>query len=634
MNFAKTLIFFLSLGGWATAARTYFYLSWPSSLFLGVQSFIFVLYLSAIFNILLPGLIFVEITGLALLVFFQVKKSTGLTLRNCLIFLGYTVPFLIFTRAVPGEFKFTMSDEFPSWAANIKTMYAENSLGGISSATRGIANGFYQSYPPFQQLFQYAFLKAQNWSEANVQTAQNILVLTCLLGVAAIISEKTKSLTFPLWISAIAMYYLFGFTFSNLLADGLMAVQFAAAIAISTLDRRDTRVYVMWGIVTFNLILIKPTGFIFALCSTVFAVAMLLAKYYSENKGKLGKKKPSNSSFLKFAFIALPPVASYLSWQLHLRSISMNPGVEGASLSSINSPEFRERFKSTLSSYSENFFGSLYGPDNLAGITLATPKIVEILHISLFSIVAILCITQFILAFFDTAHSRSKQLTISLVFMFLAIFYQIFLIFLYLFFFGEYEGVRSAALVRYSSSFILAWAIFVLGRLFMHLARFRLRRILIPLVSISIMAVTPSAFANDIRKVESNPAKLQARLDVEKVAPLVTRHVEPDQKVYFIYQRSDGFEKYIFSYLVLPIYSNWACPSLGSPYYEGDVWTCNLALEEAIKGYDFLAVGNGDELFWAKNSKFLAPGSLESRQGLYRIFEKGDSLKLRQMPAQ
>ena len=84
---------------------------------------------------------------------------------------------------------------------------------------------------------------------------------------------------------------------------------------------------------------------------------------------------------------------------------------------------------------------------------------------------------------------------------------------------------------------------------------------------------------------------------------------------------------------MLPIYSNWTCPSLGNPYYEGDVWTCNLALEEAIKGYDFLAVGNGDVLFWAKNSKFLAPGSLESRQGLYRIFEKGDSLELRQMPA-
>ena len=632
MNFAKTLIFFLSLAGWATAARSYFYLSWPSSLFIGVQLFIFVLYLSALFEILLPGLLLAEISGLAFLVFFLIRKQSRLTLRNSLYVLGYTIPFLIFTRAVPKDFKFTMSDEFPSWAANVKTMFAENSLGGISSATRGIADGFYQSYPPFQQLFQYSYLKAQNWSEANVQIAQNILVLTCLLGVVAMISEKAKYLTFPLWISSIALYYLFGFTFSNLLADGLMAVQFAAAIAISTLDRRDIRVYVMWGIVTFNLILIKPTGFIFALCAAAFALAMLLVNNYSESETNLNMKKPSKASFMKFLFITIPPFVSYLSWQIHLRSISKNPGVEGASISSIGTPEFRERFTSTLSNYSKNFFGSLNGPDNLAGITLTTPKIVEILHISLFSILVILCITQLALALFEKPQARRKQVTISFVFIVLAIFYQFFLILLYLFFFGEYEGVRSAALVRYSSSFILAWAIFVLGRLFLYLARLKAKTILIPLVTLSIMVATPSAFANDIRKIESNPVKLQARLDVEKVTPLVTRYVKPDQKVYFIYQRSVGFEKYIFSYLVLPIYSNWACPSLGNPYYEGDVWTCNLALEEAINGYDFLAIGNGDDLFWAKNSNLLAPGSLESRQGLYRIINRGSSVELRQIP--
>ena len=632
MNFAKTLILFLSLAGWATAARSYFYLSWPSSLFIGVQLFIFVLYLSALFEILLPGLLLAEITGLAFLVFFLIRKQSRLTLRNSLYVLGYTIPFLIFTRAVPKDFKFTMSDEFPSWAANVKTMFAENSLGGISSATRGIADGFYQSYPPFQQLFQYSYLKAQNWSEANVQIAQSILVLTCLLGVVAMISEKAKNLTFPLWISSIALYYLFGFTFSNLLADGLMAVQFAAAIAISTLNRRDFRVYVMWGIVTFNLILIKPTGFIFALCAVVFAIAMLLVNNYSESKSKLDKKQPSRASVMKLLLIATPPLASYLSWQIHLRSISKNPGVEGASISSIGTPEFRERFTLTLSSYAKTFFGSLHGPDNLAGITLATPKIVEILHISLFSTLVILCLSQFFFAFTEKSESRNKQITISFVFAFLATFYQIFLIFLYLFFFGEYEGVRSGALVRYSSSFILAWAIFVLGRLFLYLARLKVKTILIPLVTLSIIVATPSAFANDIRKIESNPTKLEARLDVERVTPLVTRYVKPDQKVYFIYQRSDGFEKYIFSYLVLPIYSNWACPSLGNPYYEGYVWTCNLALEEAIKGYDFLAIGNGDDLFLAKNSKFLARGSLESRQGLYRIVKRGDFVELRQLP--
>ena len=298
----------------------------------------------------------------------------------------------------------------------------------------------------------------------------------------------------------------------------------------------------------------------------------------------------------------------------------------------MGTPEFRERFTSTLSSYAKNFFGSLHGPDNLAGITLATPKIVEILHISLFSILVILCITQLVLALFEKPQARRKQLTTSFVFISIAIFYQIFLILLYLFFFGEYEGVRSAALVRYSSSFILAWAIFVLGRLFHYLAQLKPKTVLVSLATLSIIAATPSAFANDIRKIESNPAKLQARLDVERIVPIIEKYVRIDQKVYFIYQKSDGFEKSIFSFLTLPTISNWNCASVGKPYYNGDVWTCDLALDAAIKDYDFLAVGNGDDVFWARNSKFLAPGSLDARQGLYRIIQSGDSIELRELP--
>ena len=151
-------------------------------------------------------------------------------------------------------------------------------------------------------------------------------------------------------------------------------------------------------------------------------------------RNKLNKKQRSKDSVMKFVFIVMPPFVSYFSWQIHLRSISKNPGVEGASISSIGTPEFRERFTLTLSSYAKNFFGSLHGPDNLAGITLATPKIVEILHISLFSILVILCITQLVLALFEKPQARRKQLIISVVFISLAIFYQFFLIFSHILF--------------------------------------------------------------------------------------------------------------------------------------------------------------------------------------------------------
>jgi hypothetical protein len=140
--------------------------------------------------------------------------------------------------------------------------------------------------------------------------------------------------------------------------------------------------------------------------------------------------------------------------------------------------------------------------------------------------------------------------------------------------------------------------------------------------------IAPSALANEIREIESNPTKLAARLDVENIVPKVLSNVSQDEKTYFIYQKSDGFEKYIFSYLILPLTSNWACPSLGSPYYKGDVWTCPMDLPEALEGYDFLAVGNGDARFWAENAEFLAPGSAAERQGLYRLSFNAGRLSL------
>jgi hypothetical protein len=197
-----------------------------------------------------------------------------------------------------------------------------------------------------------------------------------------------------------------------------------------------------------------------------------------------------------------------------------------------------------------------------------------------------------------------------------------------MFFFGEYEGVRSGALVRYSSSFLLAWAIFVFALVVIRVSELKWKTATLPIIGLGLLLIAPSAFSNEIRKIEPNPTKLPARLDVEKITPQVLNQVDQGEKTYFIYQKSDGFEKYVFSYLILPRTSNWACPSLGSPYYKGDVWTCSMSLPEALKGYDFLAVGNGDARFWAENAKFLTPDSAADRQGLYRVSFNSGSLSL------
>jgi hypothetical protein len=612
-------MFFLNLLGWMSLAQKLFGTSRTGSFFVGIQLLIFTLYVVALLNLLLLGVYLVEILGISVFCATLYEKRKSIRFLQTIRHSYYLIPFLAFTVTIPKDFRFTMSDEFPSWAANIKTMFAENSLGGINSATRTIAEGFYQSYPPFQQLFQYLFLKNTSWSESNVQTAQNILALTLLLGSAALILNQNSALIFPTWIASISLYFLFGFTMSNLLADGLLAVQFAACLGFTISNKGKMRDYLLLALLVSNLILIKPTGFILAFCALILSISVLASSRGVTNKLDAWKKLT--------ILLSLPGI-TYLSWQLHLRLIQLNPGAESFSLASLASEQTRVRWTRTWASYKSNFFGSLHGEDNLAGISSTAPKVVQVFHISLFSILAILAVTHIFLALMTNQLEKKLALRNAILILSLAIFYQIFLLSLYMFFFGEYEGVRSAALVRYSGSFFLAWAILVIGMLMKQLGGLRFSSLLITATTFVVLLAAPSALAHEISGRYTDLNKLPDRLNVEKLLLPTLESISKNAKIYYVYQGSNGYEKYIYSYLVLPRGSNWSCPSLGKPLYEGDGWTCDLTLPRVLQGYDYLAVGKADLKFWQANTQFLSRGSLPSMRGLYRVSYESGSLQL------
>lgn len=615
-------LFCLTLLGWMILAHKLFSTNRAGSFFIGVQLLIFGLYVSSLVNLLLLGFYLVEILGISIFCVTLYESRKSIRFLKTIQKSYYIIPFLAFTVTIPRDFRFTMSDEFPSWAANIKTMYAENGLGGIHSATRTIAEGFYQSYPPFQQLFQYLYLKNTSWSESNVQTVQNILALTLLLGSAALILNQNSLLIFPTWIACISLYFLFGFTMSNLLADGLLAVQFAACLGFTISNKGRVRDFLLLGLLVGNLILIKPTGFILALCALLLGISVLTTSREATEK---------QNTWRKLTILLSLPGVTYLSWQLHLRLIQMNPGAESLNLASLSSEETRMRWNKTWASYKSNFFGSLYGEDNLAGISSTAPKVVQILHISLFVIFSILAVTQIILAFTTRGSERKLSLRNASLIVLLAVLYQVFLLSLYMFFFGEYEGVRSAALVRYSGSFFLAWAILVIGILMKELSRIRFSAVYIFATLFCLVLAAPSSLALEIGGKYTDLTKLPNRVLVEKLLTPTLNHVPKNAKIYYIFQGSNGYEKYIYSYLVLPRESNWSCPSLGKPLYEGDVWTCDLALPRVVKGYDYLAIGKADSRFWDANSQFLSRGSLPSIRGLYRVSYTGGNLQLAQL---
>lgn len=604
--------------------------SWRISFFLVVNLIIVQLYFFALLGLLRSGLFLVYISGTVMFLFSLKKTNLSLKFKLLLTKISWSLPTLLFVRAIPNDFRFTMSDEFPSWAANVKTLFFENRLGDINSGTRSIASGFYQSYPPAQELVQYFFIQGFGWSEANVMRTQVLVITSALVFIFSLVFKDSNKFGLVGYVSSLVIFYLFGFGFSNILADGLLAIYFAAALVV--ILNRDKFIYgQLFTCLLIGLnILIKPTGFVLA--AILFLISIIVQGLNLNNLQKKFSLIYQLKKITKFGFqLASLPVIIYLSWQLHLRRIGITPGAENPSISKIFSTEFKLRWEKTWAAYKENFFGSLYGPDNLAGISTTAPNVVRILNISLFSIVVILTLIQVGLAFIGDINEKRNKLKITAAILFSAIAYQIFLLFLYLFFFGEYEGVRVAALVRYSVSFLLGWTILNFVLILQWIKQFKLKNYLLLIILIPALIVAPSNFYGDVKKVKSNAKKLTARLNVEKMVPKTLALVKPKDSVYYIYQKSTGEEKYMFAYLILPNRNNWGCWSVGKPYGMEDVWTCNKSMAELLIGYDYLVVGNGDDQFWNEASQYLTEGSNTGRQGIYKISFLDKNLLLAQV---
>jgi hypothetical protein len=131
----------------------------------------------------------------------------------------------------------------------------------------------------------------------------------------------------------------------------------------------------------------------------------------------------------------------------------------------------------------------------------------------------VLTFLQFSLAFVEKKEIRVMEIKNALLFSALAIFYQVFLLFLYMFFFGNYEGVRCAALVRYSGSFFLCWTIIVLAQVIRKISLYKHSTFGISIISVSLILLAPSILFSEVRGRYTDLVKLPARLDVEKLIP-------------------------------------------------------------------------------------------------------------------
>jgi hypothetical protein len=194
---------------------------------------------------------------------------------------------------------------------------------------------------------------------------------------------------------------------------------------------------------------------------------------------------------------------------------------------------------------------------------------------------------------------------------------------LYITFFGEV-----AALTRYTVPFLYAWLLILLYLFIEEFEKIRNKNLLILIGVVVIYFSIPSPLKSDMYMIKSNPIKLEKRVEVENLALLTKKIAGNTDRVYFLYQNSDSFEKFIFSYIILPIASNDHCSSIGNSYSPSDRWTCSIDLESVLTGYDFLVIGQSDENFWKSNTIYLERGSYQKSKGIFKIKYTGKKLLL------
>ena len=539
-----------------------------------------VLFFFALFDLLSLGLQFATALGcfLAILEIIRIArnpKSLNIPFSDVLI----AVPFIIFYIAIAKDFKFLIWDEFSFWASSTKIIYETNALFKKDSPI------FYKSYPPIQQLFQYYFLKQTFWSEKNVLYAQTFWVLSSILCVVGSIVKRPLNVAFT-FIIASSFLYFFNFSYSTIYSDPLLGACFAACLALAFDQNKKITKVVVFFISIAALSLIKEIAILLAIVSFgVFYISSFLEYRSSGRSLKAKFLYPTMLSLLGLSAV----IGVLKSWSWYVATIQATREVAIPNFSIFTDPAWNKR----LSLTANEFFIRFLKPGFLSISDRG-----DISSPSIFILIIIFIILSAVVVLIKPQLLRTKLiLTLSIIFVG-ALGYLAALFSSYLVFFTEYEGIRLASFERYFSSYILAWILIIFALLMSAVDELKTKSVVAAhaLVGTFIFLLVPSVFFKEARSIKSGGEAYQLRQKTESLADKVKKHIKPNEKVYFIAQNSNGLERTMFYYAMLPFNSSMSwCWSVGKKYNEGDVWTCDVNLPSLLDGYDYLAVYRGDE---------------------------------------
>lgn len=558
---------------------------------------------------------FLLFTGLGLLAFegYKLIHSTSWRQFDYWLLSLISIPFITLWFAIDKNFVFTVWDEFSFWASSTKLIHTTNSLFDQNSPI------FLKTYPPIQQLFQYYVIRFIGWSERLVLYAQIFWLLAGLLCIAgSLVKDKRYALLF-FFLSCSALYY-FNYSFSSIYSDALLGVCFAACLAL-VIDKScfsSVKQFVCFLACLAALVLIKEVAIVLVATVVLLLLIQLFwpATVFAKEQASVQTlASPNRLSQITIVVLVLLAIGSaLLAWSLYVKSIDSARSLDLPTLQMLSQPAWQTRISQTMA----EFFVRAVKPGYLI-----TSELVYPLRPSILAVLISLTGLGLLLTLATSAGARLRKFLLVSVLTLGAIGYLCVLLFSYLFIFTEYEGVRLASFERYLSTYLMAWGLIFFASLIDQLTtqptRFKMG-LFIGLVCI-ILFTTPVTFIKELRSINSIGPAQQLRESIEQFANQAKQHMQSSDKIYFVAQNTNGLERVMFYYAMLPYTSSMSwCWSIGEKYFEGDVWTCNTGLAGLLKGYDYLALYMGDAQFWKRVEPVFQAEAAGMTRGIFKIY--------------
>lgn len=561
-----------------------------------ILGIVIILYLFGFVGFVKAGVYFVLIAS-ALLLIGSIARFIIAPERKKVLHCFFTPGFFVFVLVYASLIYFNVGrvsyyvDEFSHWADSVKVMSIYDDFIIIPET-----DSLCKSYPPGITLFQYFFQKIYEM-EGNRDFSEWRCYVACqLFGLSMFIPcfkrvRQFNVVQILLYVTAYILLPLlfFQFYYSYLSVDPLIGLLAGEAFYLLLFEENNEFIFVKICMISIVLVLLKDIGILFALFIDIAWLVDRIAFQSKKKDVEVWGKTSWIKEFLPLSFSLI----TFVSWKgllrfyhtpikfgNHIDLIEYTKTFAGASTDNL----FRQ---TVVNTFKHAFFeGRFRIGDSGYKISCA---------VCFFALTALSFIT---VVKYSKLHKASKKrnLRIWLLMVLLTSIYIYSLGAVYCYNFTEWEALILASYARYlGMPFLMLWSVVIWGTVLWieeGLQDVRLSNFSVLLI-VLMLSLSPTSMFVSVIKGETRAYSLEHRSQYINISNLILNYCNSDDHIYFISQEHENGDILATAFLIRPYHlgGDW---SIGPQFYEGDVSTKNVSVDEFKKDlyqhYNYLVI--------------------------------------------